>query len=102
MHHQPKNIFDSGGPNYFLVVIGAIGVVWGIGLLAKIEFIRGITNVLCFLSIAVDLLSLVGYVLGAGLAAMLGGSLLVVISMFATAFNIALNGLMIYLLGETD
>ena len=89
-------------PIIFDIILGAIPIVLGIGLIFKIEIIRGVTNFLCFLNIAVDLVMLVGNVLSAPIAGMVGGADLVMFGMFLQVTNLCFNGLMIYLIGETD
>ena len=79
------------------LVFSALSVVVGFGLLFKIEFMRGIVNVLCFLQILNGLLGLWTGVLSSALLGPIG--LLITIM---SIFNIVTGALMIYIIGETD
>ena len=80
----------------FGVVMGAVSVFIGVGLLLRIELIRGIVNLLCGLKI---LFGILGLLASLALTSLLGifGFVLVVMNMF----DIATAGFMIYLIGET-
>lgn len=85
------------GYSVFGIVISAIMVIVGLGLAAKIEFIRGITNIYCWLVIITSALGLLGSILGGlflGPIALLWG--------LFELLNIATAVFMIFLLGETD
>jgi len=79
------------------VVIGLITLLTGIGLIAKVEFIRGFVNIICWLQIAGNLCGTVGIILAGSL---MGPAVL--IGLIFSVFNIATAALMIYLIGETD
>lgn len=100
--HRAHGLMPATSSNPFLIFFGVFEIIWGLALAAKIEIVRGITNILCFLSIAAGVLQLVGYALSTALVPFFGGALVVVAAIFMTVFNIACSGLMIYLLGETD
>ena len=81
----------------FMVVIGAVLMLIGVGLILRVELIRGIINVVCWLKIAVGI---VGAILSLGIMALFGaiGILFLVLNLL----DIATGGFMIYLVGETD
>lgn len=84
----------SGGPGAGGVVAGAFGLLAaliGLGLLLRVEFVRGIVNVLCGLQILFGALGV--------LDSFLGGDPLGLILSFV---QIATAGFMIYLIGETE
>lgn len=89
-----------GEPNafdYIGLVFCAIQILIGLGLILKIEFVRGIVNFFCAIQI---LLSILG-----GLAAfpmMVVSPLIGILYLLLQIFNIATAGFMIYLIGETD
>ncbi|NLH99565.1 MAG: zinc ribbon domain-containing protein [Chthonomonadales bacterium] len=79
------------GPNLVGAAFGALGALIGLGLLLRIEAVRGVVNFVCALQILFGLLDvlsafLLGWVLG----------LILAIVQIATA------GLMIFLIGETE
>jgi len=82
---------------YIFIVIAAVRILLGIGLAAKIEIVRGIVNVFCWISIAQGLLSLPATI---GLAIVIGP--IGWVGLVVGIFNVISAGLMIYLLGETD
>ncbi|MER3495624.1 MAG: hypothetical protein C4320_01645 [Armatimonadota bacterium] len=88
-HHGFDALFVFVGP--------VINMVLGIGLLARIEIIRGITNFICAINI---LFSLLGLLTGAMITMALGWIGLVLL--FFNVLEIALNGFRIYLIGEND
>lgn len=79
------------------LVFGALSALVGLGLLFKLEFIRGVVNVLCFLQILNGLLGLWAGVLSSALFGPIG--LLVTIM---SIFDIITGALMVYVIGETD
>ncbi|MGC8668931.1 MAG: hypothetical protein ACP5VE_12530 [Chthonomonadales bacterium] len=74
--------------------INGLSAVIGLGLLARIELVRGITNVMCFLSI-------VGGLFGLGMAFLEGGWS-GALGMLLAVVQIAMAGFMIFLIGETE
>ncbi len=76
------------------LVINGLSALIGIGLLARIELVRGITNVICFLSILGGLLSLGMSFLEGGWSGTLG--------MLMALVQIGMAGFMIFLIGETE
>lgn len=84
-------ISSDKGPDYVGAVAGLLPIVVGLGLLLRLNIIRGIVNFLCALQI-------------------LGGILGVIVSFFAgdpvqlimALVQIGTSGFMIYLIGETD
>lgn len=79
------------------LVVGVITVIIGAGLLAKVEFIRGIVNFFCYLKILGGLCG-IGGSLFAGL--FVGPAALFALLM--SVFDIATAVLMIFLIAETD
>lgn len=79
------------------VIIGAVSAVMGLGLVLRLEIIRGIVNFFCGLQIIFGLFGLAGAVLGTLFAGMLGFVMVVL-----QVLQIATAGFMIYLIGETD
>lgn len=85
------------GVNLIGLVFSGISAVIGLGLLVKIEIIRGVVNVVCFLQIVNGLLGL--------WAGIMASAFLGPIGLFITIMNIVdivTGALMIYILGETD
>lgn len=80
-----------------MVVIGGLTALIGLGMAARIELIRGIVNVVCWLQIASGVLGLLSSL---ALIAIFGaiGILIFVLNVL----DIATGGFMIYLVGETD
>lgn len=85
------------GYSIFGIVISAIMVLVGLGLAARIEFIRGITNIYCWLVILSSALGLLGSLLGG----MFLGPIALLWGLFEL-FNIGTAVFMIFLIGETD
>lgn len=81
----------SGEPNILSVVFGSATSLVGLGLLLRIEFVRGIVNFLCGLQILFGLLGVVTSFLG-------GQPLGLVLSLV----QIATAGFMMFLIGETE
>jgi hypothetical protein len=79
------------------MVVGGVYILFGIGLLAKVEFLRGIVNFFCGLSIIFALISLPGALAGVAVSGFSG-----FVNLAITIVNIVINALMIYLIGETD
>jgi len=82
---------------YLGIAFGAVGVIIGLGLILRVEIIRGITNFFCGLNIIFGLFSLAGAVFGTLFAGALG-----LILILKVVIDIATNGFMIFLIGETD
>lgn len=76
------------------ITINAVSALIGVGLLARIELVRGITNVICFLSI-------LGGLVGLGMAFLEGGWS-GALGMIMAIVQIAMAGFMIFLIGETE
>jgi hypothetical protein len=79
------------------IAIHAIGLVVGIGLLAKIEFIRNLVTFTSGIKIIFGLIGLPGAVLTAPTFGLMG-----IVYVILAVLDIATNALMIYLIGETD
>lgn len=94
-----ENIFGESVKSLDVVgmVVGALTIATGIGLAAKIEFVRGIVNVLCFLQI-------LGNICGLASLIMIGSIFgpWVLIGVVFQVLNILTAALMIYIIGETD
>ena len=89
---------DSGGFLDILgIVFGGITALVGLGLLLRIDVVRGIVNVLCFLQILFGILGLITSFLLSGPFGMIG-----VLGMIHSIVDIGTAALMIYLIGETD
>lgn len=88
----------EGGPFVYVgLAFNAVGVLLGLGLIAKIEIIRGIVNFVCGLSLIFGIIGLLG---SFGAVLTLGG--LGVLILIQNVLDICSNGFMIYLIGETD
>ena len=88
----------DGSPMAFIpIAFYAVSVLLGIGLLAKIEVIRGIVNFVCGISLIFGILGLIG---SFGSVLVLGG--LGVLMLIRNVLDICMNAFMIYLIGETD
>ncbi len=90
----------QSGPEVFGFISGAIAafqVLLGIGLVARVDLVRGIVNVICWISIVIGLLGLLG-----DFTVMLFfgpvGFLLVLFDII----RVAINASMVWLVGETD
>lgn len=82
---------ESDGPDIAGIASSLLSAVVGIGLLAKLEFIRGIVNIVCALQILGGLLGvLTAFLAGAPLA------------LFLALAQVATAVLMIFVIGETD
>lgn len=88
---------DSKTLVYLFMVFPGIRAIIGLGLLARLEFIRGIVNFVCGLSLIFGLFGLLGALLGT-LASGAMGLLFLVFQLI----DLATNAGMIYLIGETD
>ncbi len=91
---------DSGGGRHtslVSVVLGAVTGLIGLGLLLRVEAVRGIVNVFCFVDIALSLLSLAGSLLGSLVVGPIA-----ILFMLSAIFDICTAGFMIFLIGETE
>ncbi|MEA2552076.1 MAG: hypothetical protein QOJ65_252 [Fimbriimonadaceae bacterium] len=82
----------------FGMAIGAFSALLGLGLLLKWNWARGVVNIFCWLRIAQGVLSLpslatIGIFLGTGM---------MIFSIIFTVFGIAVAGLQIWLISETE
>jgi len=84
-------ILDPKGPKYLASAVAALPVLVGIGLLLRVEIVRGIVNVISALQILTGVLGTFG--------AFLAGEPL---AMIQSLVQIAMAGFMIYLIGETE
>lgn len=82
---------------YAMIAIYSVSILIGIGLLAKIELVRGIVNIVSFFKILGDLRGILG-ALGIMMLSTGMGILLLVLNVF----DLCASVLMIYLIGETD
>lgn len=82
---------------YIAMIIGAITIVIGLGLLLRVEIVRGIVNVFCWIAILSGAFGLLGSVMSGGFFTAWG-----IVGIVKNVFSIATSGLMIYLIGETD
>ena len=79
------------------MIIGSIVALIGIGLIAKVEIVRGIVNVLCWIRIVGSSFSLLSSLLAGGFIGPIA-----LLWAFLNVVDIATSALMIYLIGETD
>ena len=82
---------------YVSIAIGVLTILFAIGMMARLEVIRGIVNFACGLQIIFGLMGLTGALLGSLFSGPWG--LLLVLSQ---VIQIATSAFMIYLIGETD
>lgn len=92
-----RSLEESGGFAYVGIVFGAITALVAIGLMARIELVRGIVNILSFLRILSGALGLWGALMGS----LFIGPLAILFAIFS-AIDMASGLFMIYLIGETD
>lgn len=88
---------DDAFLKILFLVLPSVRAILGLGLLAKIEFVRGIVNFVCGISLVLSILGLLG-----SFADILAFGGLGVLMLILNVFNICTYGLMIYLIGETD
>lgn len=86
----------SGFDMFGLAISGATALV-GIGLIFRVELARGIVNILCFLQILFGAMWLLAGFFMTPVMGVMGGMLMI----FA-AIQIALAGVMIFVIGETE
>ena len=79
------------------LIIGGVTAIVGLGLLARIDLVRGIVNILCLVQIIDGALGIIIGFLAIAVSP-LGGAFMMIMA----ALQIALACLMIYLIGETD
>ena len=79
------------------IVLCAVTLLVGLGLVLKVEMARGIVNVLCFLQILQGLFGILGSFLLSFAFGLLGA-----IAMVMAILQVALAGLMIFVIGETE
>ena len=91
-------LMTEGGPLiYVSFAFDALSILFGLGLMLKIEVIRGIVNFVCGISLIFGLFGLLGSL---GSVLTLGG--LGVLFLIQNVLDICTNGFMMYLIGETD
>lgn len=91
---KPSKLEIMNTVNY---ISSGISIIMGLGLLTKIEIIRGVVNFVCGLRVVFGLLSLPGSLMG-----LVGTGAMGFIFLLLNLLDIVLNGFMIYLIGETD
>jgi hypothetical protein len=79
---------------YVTIGFAVLMALLGLGLIFRVELARGVVNFVCGFRIIMDVVC-VGFTL---FSAMFGGPLVI----FYWAFDVACNGLMIYLIAETE
>lgn len=92
-----KEFNMTAGPSIVGAVIGALTLLFGIGLILRLEIIRGIVNVFAGLQLLFGLLGLAGSLLGSVLA----GPMAIPFILMNIA-DIISAGMLIWLIGETD
>jgi hypothetical protein len=85
------------GIEIIAIAAHSIGLIIGIGLLAKIEMIRGIVNFVCSFRILLGLLAIPSLLMEGMFTGFAG-----VIATILAVLDLITNGMMIYLIGETD
>ena len=88
---------EKSGSITFSSIIGLITAAVGIGLLLKVDFVRGVVNVISFLQI---LDGAFGLIIGLFLTGIFGWA--GAFGMILSALQIALGAFMIFLIGETE
>ncbi len=78
-------------------ILGLVSAVLGLGLLFRYEPARGIVNFVCGLNIIFGLFALAGSVFGILFSGFLG-----VLLVLYKLLDLAVNGFLIFLIGETD
>jgi len=84
-------------PSLVAAVFGGFWMMIGFGLLVRIEFVRGLVNILSFIKIGFGVLAIIGGLVG---SATVGASALLIV-LFGV-IDVVTGGLMVYLIGETD
>jgi len=79
------------------IVFGAVTILFAIGMMLKIDLVRGIANILLWIQIALGLLSLYSTIMLIPLLGPLGIGLAIL-----CIIRVAVAGFMIFLIGETD
>ena len=92
-----KDVGITAGPNIFGALYGGITALFGLGLVLKLEIIRGIVNVIAGIKLAFGLLGLAGSLLGMMFAGALG-----LIFVLTNIVDVITAGMLIWLIGETD
>jgi hypothetical protein len=81
----------------FVMLLGALSLIFGLGLIFKVDFIRGIANIICWIQIVFGIL---GLAMSFGWAMIIGPLAFLLIAM--NVIQVCMAGFMIYLIGETD
>jgi hypothetical protein len=79
------------------IAMAALGALVGLGLLLRIEIVRGVVNFFCALQLLRGLLGLAGTLLG-----MMFVGPYAIIYLLLNVIDISTAAFMIYLIGETD
>lgn len=79
------------------IIFSSVRILLGLGLIAKIEFVRGIVNFVCGISLIFGILGLLS-----SFGSIMIFGLLGVLVLIQNVIDIATNAAMIYLIGETD
>jgi hypothetical protein len=88
----------SDSRNVIRVVVGALLIIVGLGLLFRVRILRGVAHILCWLALADGAWSvLVGLTVGT----LAFGPISFIFVIFAI-LRVALSAFMIYLIGETE
>lgn len=92
-----KEMADPGVFTWVSLAFSAMSVLLGLGLIAKIEIIRGIVNFVCGISLVFGIIGLLG-----SFGGILAFGLLGVVGLLRNVLDICMNAFMMYLIGETD
>lgn len=90
-------VFDREAASPLLIIVGAIGIVFGVGLIARVEIVRGIVNFVCGLNIIFGLFSLGGIILGSVFAGPIA-----ILWVIYQLIDIAQSAFLIFLIAETE
>lgn len=85
------------GPSYVTIVAGAITALFGVGLVVRVEIIRGIVNFVAGIKLIFTLLGLVATVIGSGFFGLYSIPFIIF-----GVLDVLSCALLIWLIGETD
>jgi hypothetical protein len=88
---------SASGPSPLSLLMNGVSALIGLGLLLKVELVRKIINVFCFINIVFGILGLIPIIFSRMTTGIFG-----LFVLLTQVIGIASSVLMIYLLGETD
>lgn len=93
-----SGVFGNKYTSPVVVIVGAIGAGLGLGLLFRVELVRGIANILSWIKILGGIFGILnGLMFGAFFSGLLG-----LILILFSVLDIVTGGLMVYLIAETE